>query len=165
MFVPALDSDVGSTLNILKGNGEFVVRVPVGFDPECGNVFSLLVAISPLAGYADIPGYELIFGIVEAAVDGSDLNVSWDGAETKHFLADRRNRQAIRGILHVAVATLIDEAKPKLISMTTHTADLPERALGKFNELCAVFAAKGFKADKADTWHGRHMWMMFREET
>lgn len=164
MFVSTLDPDLGRTLNILKGNGEFVVRVPIGIDPERASVYSLLVAISPMAGYADIPGYELIFSIVEAAVDDPDLNTFWDGADTKHFLPDRQDRRTVRGILLVAAATLIDEAQPKLISMSTHTANLPERALDKFNELCAVFAAKGFKAGKANTWYGRHMWMMSFEE-
>ncbi len=58
---------------------------------------------------------------------------------------------------------LIDEAEPALVSMVTYKAGLPPRALSKYYDICAIFARKGYRAGKADVWHGQHTWLMERQ--
>ena len=63
----------------------------------------------------------------------------------------------------IAAERWIDEAKPPLVSMVTYKAGLPPEALNKYYEICAIFAAKGYRAGKSDVWHGQHTWMMERQ--
>lgn len=162
MFTSALDLTGEIELTILKGEGEFIVRTPIGYDPDADIVFSVLVAFSTLAGHADVPGYELVFAVVEAAIDGTEMRSYWDGRDTKAFLAEPTLRRRVRHIILEAVEVLIDEAAPKLVHMTTHRAGLPDAALRKYRDICALFRSKGFTAGEADVWHGQHIWMMTR---
>jgi hypothetical protein len=160
MFICTLEPGSPIPIVVLKGNNEFIVRAPVGFEDSTGVVYSALVAFSPLIGYADIPGYECVFSIIEAQPDESHIRDCWDGLETKPLIPDTEHRNLIRGTIGLAVTHLIDEACPGLVSMTTHSANLPPKALRKFNELCRVFRGKGYIAGRADSWNGRYTWMM-----
>jgi hypothetical protein len=162
MFVSAVDLTGEVCLDILKGDGEVIVRVAIGFDPNIELVYSVVIALSPLVGYADVPGYELVFNIVEAATDGTELRVFWDGRETSALLPEPALRGQVRDLILLCVGTAVDEASPGLVSMTTHSANLPDRALTKYHEICALFHHRGFTAGKADVWHGHHIWMMTR---
>lgn len=162
MFVSSIDLTGEVLFDVLRGEGEFIVRAPIGYDDETDVVYSAFVALSPLAGYADVPGYELVFNILEAAIDGSFVHEFWDGADTRRFLSERGLRLRIRTLIFRAVEILIDDAAPNLVSMTTHSPDLPATALMKYQQICGIFRNRGFTAGKADSWHGRHIWMMER---
>ncbi len=125
-------------------------------------VYSVVVALSPLVGYVDLPGYELVFNVVAADVSGNEMRAYWDGSETKAFLSEASLRLQVRQVIFMLVGLLIDEASPALVSMTTHEAGLPPAALTKYHEICAIFRERGFRAGKADSWHGQHIWMMER---
>lgn len=88
MFVFTLDED--SQIVPLHGNGEYIYRVTIGFDDETGHVYSLFLIFAPLPGYGDGTGYELVFRIVEASLDGSYVESYNDGSETKGFLSEHR---------------------------------------------------------------------------
>ncbi len=162
MFISAIDLTGEILLDILKGDGEFIARVPIGYDDDLGVVYSVFVALSPMIGYADIPGYELVFNITVAAIDESTVHACWDGRETRGFLTDAILRKQVLAIICSCIGTLIDEAKPNLVSMTTHTAHLPRAALTKFDRICAMLGVRGFIAGKADQYNGRYIWMMDR---
>lgn len=162
MFVSALDLTGEAELTVLKGDGECIVRVPIGFDPEADTVFSVFVAMSTLAGYADVPGFELVFAIVETSLDGAEVRTYWDGRDTRALLAEPDLRAWVRKLILSAVTVLIDELKPNLVSMVTRRRDLPATALIKYHKICALFRSQGFTAGKADPWHGQHIWMMTR---
>lgn len=162
MFQTSLDLTGEVPITIMRGNGEFLARAPFGYDPIDATVWSVFVALSPLPGYADVPGYELVFNILCAATDGSTVREFWDGRDTKIAFDERPIREQVRHLICRCVELLIDEASPNLVSMTTHSDGLPIEALTKFSEICAVFYGKGFRAGKSDVWHGRHIWMMER---
>jgi len=136
--------------------------VPIGFDTDRDKVYSLFVALSPLNGYADAPGYELCFSIIEAMSDQSEIRDFWDGLETKRFLSDPDQRVAVGNLLMLSIRRLVDEAAPGLVQMTTHTAGLPVAALQKFNRISAMFGQLGWDAGRADSWYGHYIWMMQR---
>ena len=162
MFTCVIQADVQIELTILQGDGEYLIRAPIGYDGDDDKVYSLFVALSPLPGYADIPGYELCFSIIEAKSDQSFLRDFWDGLETKRILSDARQRGLVSNLLMVAIQRLVDEAAPGLVHMTTHTPDLPRGALQKFYRIAAMFERLGYESGRADSWHGRYIWMMQR---
>ena len=160
MFACLLAPDNPLECNVLSGEGEFLVRIPIGFDMATNHVFSVFAAMAVIPGQADIPGYELIFNLIESNLSGDDIKVYWDGRETQEIIPNSIDRELVRNAVCTAVDVLIDAAGPNIVSMTTHEAGLPAKALTKFYDICAVFSGKGFKAGKSDVWHGRHIWMM-----
>lgn len=140
--------------------GEVVIRVPIGFDDENDHVYSVFIALCSIPGYGDGAKLELIFRVIEASTDGSYIYDYSDGLTTRAFLADGFHRHCVSRVLLAAVDELIDYCKPLAVEMTTHTEDLPGKALRKFHEIAARFADKGYEVAKPDPWHGRWIWMM-----
>lgn len=163
MFISTLEHGQPISVDTMAGNGEFIVRIPIGYDDDTDAVYSLIVALSSLPGMADIPGYELTFSIVVAAIDGSQISECWDGLEARQFLVDADHRSMVKSLIYQAATHLTAESGANLVHMVTHTSNLPERALVKFNEICAVFRGIGFRAGRGDSWHGQHIWMMERQ--
>lgn len=161
MFISAFDLTGEVQVELLSRDGEYLAVVPIGRDDVEGTRYSVLVALAPLIGYTDLPGYELVFNIV-AADEGGDTVAFHDGADTRHILCEPALRRRVRALICQLVAMLIDEADPALVSMVTYKAGLPPRALNKYYEICAIFAGKGYRAGKSDVWHGQHTWMMQR---
>jgi len=164
MFICTLTPDNDVTFTTLKRDNEIIVRVAIGYDSTSSEVISLFCVLSPLIGYSDIPGYELVFNLLRSTQDGNEISAYWDGEETKAFLTDGDERRRVRALLIAVVGSLLDETNANLVSMTTHTPNLPPKALEKFYSICAIFRDKGFTAGKADVWHGQHIWMMKRQE-
>lgn len=148
-------------MTLLSGNGEFIVRVAVGYDSETNYVFSTFVALAPTAGYVDTK-YDLSFAIIEASLDEAHIESRTDGLTTKAVISDRNHRSLIRMVACQSVRHLIDVAKPAVVNMVTHSSDLPEKALQKFHEIAAVFGQNGYKAGRCDPWHGHQIWLMER---
>lgn len=161
MFMSAIDLTGEVRVELLSRDREFIATAPIGWDDVEGTVYSAFVALAPLTGYADVPGYELVFNIV-AADDGGSIHTYHDGSETRHLLTEPTLRRQVRSLILHLVELLIDEAKPPLVSMVTHNAGLPPSALNKYYDVCAIFAARGYRAGKSDVWHGQHIWMMER---
>ncbi|WP_151987386.1 hypothetical protein [Rhizobium sp. EC-SD404] len=148
-------------LAMIKGNGEFIVRAPVGYDDQTGLVYSTFVAIAPMAAYTDTK-YDLSFALIEASTDGSHVEDKRDGLATRPVISSNDERSLIRAVICASVSQIIDEAKPSVVSMMTHSSGLPAKALRKFDEIARVFAQQGYRSGRADPWSGHHIWMMER---
>lgn len=160
MFICTLDHE--TTITALHGNGEYIYRVAIGYDDVTSYVYSVMVIFAPLAAYGDGTGYELVFRVVCASIDGTDTVDYHDGAATKAFMAEPQDRADVVDLIMHLVGIHIDEIKPRAVEMMTHTANLPAPALRKFHNIAAVFRQKGYEAGPADPWHGRWIWMMRR---
>jgi hypothetical protein len=158
VFVCTLDEE--TPISALHGNGEYIYRAAVGYDDETDYVYSALVIFAPLAGFGDGTGYELVFRIVEASLDGSHIADYHDGLSTKAVISERSHRNDIVQLCKHLVGSHIDDLSPPAVEMMTHTENLPDTALRKFHEIAAVFGNKGYIAGPADPWHGRWVWMM-----
>ncbi|WP_146173366.1 hypothetical protein [Sphingomonas faeni] len=163
MFICTVSPGGPVPIVILRGNEEFLARVPVGFDDDTGAVYSVFAALSPLIGYADVPGYECVFSIIEASHDEAHMRDCWDGLETEPLIPDSEHRGHILNLICMVVGRLVDAAQPGIVSMTTHSPNLPEKALLKFNQICTVFHEKGYTVWLSDSYHGRYVWMMERK--
>ena len=144
----------------LHGNGEFIYSMPVGYDDQTHNVFSALVIFSPLAGYGDGTGYELVFRLVETSIVTDQDVVYWDGLHTKRFLSNRDDRSAVLKAIGAVIASHVDRHRPYAVDMVTFVDDLPAKALEKYNWIASLFAYNGYNLGPADPYHGRWIWMM-----
>lgn len=144
-------------MDVLSDGSEFIIRAPVGYCADTGCVYSLGVTLTPMVATGTL---ELRFFIVEAQPDASHIAVWWDGSSSLPVISDPGHRHLIRSLMLTAVATLIDAESPDAVEMVTHTADLPDAALSKFYDIAGVFRRKGYQARRADSYHGRLIWMM-----
>lgn len=152
------------TLSAFEDESEYIVRALCGRDDSTAYLYNLFVALSPLPGYGDIPGLELVFSVIEISEDQTHSREIWDGLEVRKKIGEAEHRAEIMSALEAAIQHLIDLAQPKLVHMCTRTPNLPQKALAKFNRICTVFRSNGYKAGKGDPYHGRHIWMMTKEE-
>lgn len=157
-FVCSLDPDSELDVDVIEANGEFIVRLAIGYDDENGETFSIAVALSPLPG----DFMELSFSVISICQASGDWSDFWDGLATKPLIPLHKDRNLIKSAMLSCVAALVDEVRPEIVSMTTHTANLPETALAKFWEVNRIFAERGYHAGRADGYHGRYVWMMRR---
>ncbi|MBB6410389.1 hypothetical protein [Mesorhizobium sangaii] len=95
-------------------------------------------------------------------MEGDHSHSYWDGNDTKAFLKDAQQRALTTTIALTLVKHLIDVVNPDVVSMVTHTSNLPAPALRKFHQIAVVFAQNGYEAGEADPWNGHHIWMMTR---
>lgn len=144
-------SDVGN---------DYVVQIPVGFDAVEGKNISLLVALSPLVG-SGAGEYELIFSLEEMdEASGESLGRVWDGLHARRYLAKVEHRSLVMDALLSIIEFLIVQISPQLVTMTTHTAGLPNKALLKFNRIATLFRQNGYRSGSCDPWYGRCIWIM-----
>jgi hypothetical protein len=147
-------------ITALHGNGEFIYRAAVGYDADTDFVYSAFIIFSPLPGYGDGTGFELVFRIVESSTDGSHIVDYHDGLATKRIISEQSDRASICDLVKHIIGAHIDELRPAAVEMMTHTENLPEPALRKFHQIAAEFGNRGYRAGPADPWHGRWVWMM-----
>ena len=160
-FVCTLDPDEDLDVDVIEANGEFIARLAIGYDSETDKTFSLAVALSPVPGAY----MELSFSVVGLCQTSGDWSDFWDGLATKPLFPLKEDRSVIRAALMGCVAMLVDVVRPEIVSMSTHTANLPKLALAKFWEVNRIFADRGYRAGRADSYHGRYVWMMRRESS
>lgn len=164
MIVCTLQDGKDIPVTVLTGEGEFIRRAPIGFDVDTGATYSVFVAFALIPGQADIPGYELIFHLIESQFNEEHIRPIWDGLESKAIFPNPADRRAILAIICMLVRDLIDAAGPGVVSMTTHSPNLPSKALEKYEQIAMVFVVKGYKAGQADPWNGQRIWMMQKAE-
>lgn len=152
--------DLETPITVLHGNGEFIYRVAIGYDDTRDVTYSAMVIFSPLPGYGDGTGYELVFRLVESDPDGTHVHDYHDGLQTKEFLISVADRRATFDVICHLIAGHIDDLRPAAVEMTTHTAHLPEPALQKFHQIAAIFRDRGYVAGAADPFLGHMVWMM-----
>src|SRR4051794_19297511 len=98
-FICTLDPDLPLVLTQISseaGQGETIVRIPVGLDDETGAVFSIFVCLATLPGYGAMR-HELVFYLVCAVNDDEDF--FRDGLETKVIITDHMDRKRILGAI------------------------------------------------------------------
>ncbi|KQY72110.1 hypothetical protein ASD39_19395 [Sphingomonas sp. Root50] len=64
--------------------------------------------------------------------------------ETRSVIKDKMDRRVAREAIFACTSLLIASYRPERLVMFTHTADLPEAAVEKFDQLASVFEAAGY---------------------
>ncbi|MBB2678694.1 UNVERIFIED_ORG: hypothetical protein GGI61_002254 [Rhizobium esperanzae] len=158
-FVCTLHPDHPVTLTQLKseaGQGETIVRIPIGVDDENETVFSVFVCLATVVGFGELR-HELVFHVVAAHLDGEDFFS--DGAETRYIISDSGDRRRVLEAIGLATEMLIDEVAPLEVIMTTHEPNLPPKALQKYGFIGSILIRQGYIPAHPDPYHGRHIWM------
>lgn len=158
-FKCTLDPNEDLNIDVIESNGEFIVRLAVGFDPDSEKTYSISVALSPLPGGC----MELSFSVVMYCQHSGDWGDLWDGATTRSVFTSPNDRELIRAALMACIALLVDHVRPEIVSFVTHTPNLPGKALAKFWEVQRIFTDHGYVGGRADPYHGRYVWMMRRK--
>lgn len=136
------------------------IRTRVGHDAT-GNInYFLMLTLD----FHPTQGLEFAFNIIEAFADGRPEHVIWESAVMAE-LAEKEDRHRIRQLLFRLTVQLLRFVAPPRFCMTTYDADLPERALEKYNQLCEIFMHSGYNVRRTNPYHGRHAWFMDRAET
>jgi hypothetical protein len=92
----------------------------------------------------------------------ADVESYWDGLKTKPMMPDISDRSLVFSALLDVIGILIDEQQPEKLYMTTHSANLPPKALHKFKRIVAFCRERGFRGGRSDSFHGHWNWMMER---
>ncbi|WP_152045366.1 hypothetical protein [Aureimonas psammosilenae] len=148
-------------ISVTTNGSSHVAQLPIGYDDETGLRYSLFVATDMVAGYGR-DTKELIFCVLRADPESGEVDEIWDGLVTRLVVTERQHRAAIMGAVAQMVRALIDDVKPRVVVMNTHTANLPQKALVKYHYIASIFHAEGYVAGPSDVWHGLHTWMMER---
>ena len=144
---------------MLVGNNEAVATFKIGYDDISELIYSVVVALSPSP-----LGDEIVFFVTAAEADQSFVHNYYDGLETKNFLKNEDERRMVRAFTCKTVGFVIDRLKPITACMTTHTADLPEKALTKFDSIIAEFIGRGYLCRESEPYQGRLMWFFDRAD-
>lgn len=156
MFVCTIGDDL--EIETLSRGGEFICSMDIGHDDDTR--YSLLVALSPVPGQP-YDYLELIFAVLRITNEGEES--LFDGQQTKAAIPEKVHRERILGALCALVQTLIDASQPSVVSMTTHTANLPKPALRKFHLVADIFRQRGWVAAQDSPYHGHRAWEMKRQ--
>ena len=123
----------------LTGNGEYIETVQIGSDSDTGVNFGVFVALSPYSGYhPDEQVFEIVFCITEAFSGSSEIAFLWDGRETARFLITKDIRRDTLAVIMACIARLIDDVQPGIVWMQTREADLPQKALAKYDTVARL---------------------------
>lgn len=148
-------------VSYLTNQSEAVVTVQIGFDEVTDNTYSLMVCLTPPAGGFE-GEFEFAFCIIEYDHDEECEYRLWDGLQTRYKIPDPQHRDGCLAILRAAIEILIEEVSPTVVTMITHSPDLPAKALRKYHFVANVFSKGGFTISQPDPYHGRLMWIMER---
>lgn len=157
-FICTLDPSGDHDIDVIDSNGEYIVRLAVGFDPESQKTYSLAVALSPQPGGS----MELTFNVMSVCQHSGEWHAIWDGLATGAIFSSRDERSLIRAALMACVALLVEQVRPPDVNFVTHTANLPDKALTKFWDVQRIFSELGYHGGRADQYHGRYIWIMTR---
>tara|TARA_R100000365_G_C2727788_1_gene58683 strand:- start:331 stop:798 length:468 start_codon:yes stop_codon:yes gene_type:complete len=147
----------------LANNGiRYVAQLPVGYDDETLFRYSLFVALGGVAGYGD-DTKEVIYCLLEHDPHSESIEDIWDSIVARRKVPDASHRAAILSAVCQAIEVLIDEARPNVVTMVTHTPNLPAKALTKYQRVLETVARKGYRVGKTDVWNGCHTWIMERQ--
>lgn len=147
--------------NHMTNGTEGVVTAQFGYDDVTDDTYSLLVSLSPPAGAAE-GEYELVFCVIQYDHEEECSYQIWDGLGTKGHFPDPEHRAACLWGACQAARYLIDQHSPQIVSMMTHSPDLPEKALRKYFAVASVFSEAGFTVGQSDPYYGRRIWLMER---
>jgi hypothetical protein len=126
-----------------------------------GRQVSLATVLATCPGYP--PDYfELSFSVTLEDGDDGDTLSFWDGLATKPIISTVADRSQVLSVLMDTISLLVDEMRPRELHVCTHTADLPQKALRKFNRIAAHCGELGFRGGRTDPYHGRFIWMLAR---
>lgn len=147
--------------DVFQGDGEAIVTIPIGYDDETHCVYSAVIALSPIIG-APNGSYEQVFYLLEYDPDSSTSHEYWDGESTRHFISKKDDRHSVLEAICTATDHLIQLVRPRIVSFMTHTQNLPDRALRKYETVASVYRRAGYDAREGEPYHGRRIWMAER---
>jgi len=143
-----------------------IVEFALGYDIDAEKVVIMSVMLVPGGSYLDdeLEGiFDLRFGIRER--DGKhQWNVSAPDytRECADKYIPKEHRESVTDLLCEAVGVLTDHSAAKYLTMETFYANLPDKALKKYKEICNFLKGCGFelKDEFRDKESGKNYWFL-----
>lgn len=145
----------------LFDNGEqywAITRIGEADEPE--RTYSVACSLTPMPAAA-LGTLEFSFTIIEMDVATGHEHSFWNGADTKHFLTPA-DRNSVGGIILDSIDELVAAALPDHIFMQACNANLPAKALHKYERILETFVKLGYGIEEQPEYHGRKSWWMER---
>ncbi|MCA0407214.1 MAG: hypothetical protein LCH39_13815 [Proteobacteria bacterium] len=157
-----LSSDITTatiSFQITMNGSDAVVQIPIGFDDELKRNYVLHICMAPFVGAVQSE-FELTFfiSIYDEKMDAF-LAPLWCGKELRNFIPEAPHIARIRIALLTAIEAMISKLSPQHVRVFTYQANLPKKALRKFNLIATLFHHKGYRCGEGDPYHGRRIWM------
>lgn len=129
--------------------------VPIGYDDDEPESYSLLIAFDTMAG----GGAEFFFCVIEQNHETNTETRYWSGLEVAKFTSDE-DRTFILGALLDGTRELLQHNSPKLVFCCTHDSGLPQKALIKHLLVAQVFETCGYVVEEQPIFLGKNSWWM-----
>lgn len=139
VFDLPLDDTLSVKVTGLKNALEMTMHAPIGHDDETGAQYSVVASIITLQDkdYGE-DATEVTFDVVECL----DEKCFWydNGERTKTFLYDTEHRARALEVVCYLVYDMISERQPASVHFTTKDANMPPKAMKKYDSLCRAIA-------------------------
>lgn len=140
-----------------RGEGDYLVIIPIGYDDADELYYSLWVMLGPTGGGM----LELRFFIYVEDGNGKEIDQIWQ-SERARYLFDADARRLILMNVLFSVRSLLEVVKPVAVFMCTMDLDPGERALRKYVGIARTFEMCGYKIAKFDRYEHQCVWCMER---
>jgi hypothetical protein len=158
-FIPEDDlGQISQSFLVTGGPNQlpYTIDRPLGYDPDTERAYFLTLILDELPG----GGVEFSFCIEERDGVSGTSHRYWEGRDLAHIIPRQIRALIVRELAFLG-ATMIGNAQPEAFGMFTVEADLPQKALKKYNELCLYFEAGGYNIS-SEQYHGRWVWSMIK---
>lgn len=142
---------------LTRNHYELLHRIPFGRDDSQGNEVSILVHIMtnpPFDGPQNC--VELMFSVLVES-EGVLTHID-DGGLTKGLL-DEGNRQLALRVICMETINMLKELRPDVVTMSTLTLGLPEKALRKYEVVSGAIRAAGYRGGRGNSFNQDQIWM------
>lgn len=140
-----------------NGKSDAVLTVDIGDDGDKRSTYSLWVSLSPMPG--GIPGeMQFAFWIAAYDWDTAKFYKYWDARDTKGFLI-QEHREVVLFLVCQGLGQLCRTRKPRSIFIQTYDADLPPKALIKYERILEAASAAGYVVAQLEPYHGHLAWL------
>ncbi|HRK42251.1 MAG TPA: hypothetical protein PLH11_04345 [Gemmobacter sp.] len=136
---------------------ELIHRIPFGQDEVSRREVSILVHLMTNPPFEGPVSYlELLFSVL-VEENGEFTHID-DGLRTKELL-DAGNRQLALRVICMETNSMVKHRNPDVLTMSTLTPGLPEKALHKYEVVSRAICAAGYRGGRGNSFKEDQIWM------
>jgi len=148
--------DDGTRLETVSNQDQTIAFVDLGYSDDG---FSYKIMITLCSVPAMPPGHREVHFVIIEVDDNFSIRKHTNGLSTKIFLVGS-NRNDVLEAIALVTARLAKLTECEVLSINTNETYLPEKALKKFDYICAVLCLDGFDGRRVDSFHGQEQWQL-----
>ena len=158
-FIFTLDESADFLLRQIESNSELISLFDIGYDDQTDTTYKALVSLEQIPGEPQ-KHYELSFLITEFDQENQEV-LHNDGQSTKSFLVGD-NRNKVLAVICQVACHLAESSRARILIINTVQTYLPEKALAKYDTICASLRSHGYEGRRVDSYHGAEQWQIIK---